>query len=77
MPQSIQKTISASSSTLFRSMGVDLKVIQEIMGHGNVDVTANTYLHVLPSMQQDLIKRIDRLFQWSVLRLKLSKSIRF
>lgn len=63
MPQSIQKTASASSSTFFRSMGVDLKVIQEIMGYSSVDVTANTYLHVLPSMQQDLIERIDRLFQ--------------
>ena len=51
-----------SASTLFRSMGVDLKVIQEMMGHSSVDMTANIYSPILPSMQQEAMERITRLF---------------
>jgi integrase len=52
-----------TASTLFRSMGVDLKVVQEILGHSQVDMTLNVYSHVLPSMQTAALEKIDRLFQ--------------
>jgi integrase len=46
-----------SASTLLRSMGVDLKVIQQILGHKNLDVTANVYSDVLYSMKEDAARR--------------------
>ncbi len=51
-----------SASTLLRKMGVDLKVIQEILGHSTIDMTANVYSHVLPSMQQEAIEKMQRMF---------------
>jgi len=44
-------------------MGVDLKVIQEILGHKELDMTLNTYSHVLPSMKEDAVEKMNRLFE--------------
>lgn len=42
-----------SAATLLLSMGVHIKVVQEILGHSNISMTADTYSHVLPSMQEE------------------------
>ncbi|HLI07045.1 MAG TPA: site-specific integrase [Ktedonobacteraceae bacterium] len=52
-----------SASTLLRKMGVDLKVIQEILGHSTLDMTANVYSHVLPSMQQEAVEKMEEFFK--------------
>ncbi len=52
-----------SAATLMRSMGIDLKVIQEILGHRTLEMTANVYSHVLPSMQKEAVEKMDRLLQ--------------
>jgi len=52
-----------SSSTLLRSMGVDLKVIQHILGHKNLDITANIYSDVLISMKTDAANKTKSLFE--------------
>jgi integrase len=52
-----------AAATLFRSMGVDIKVVQEILGHSTLDMTANVYSHVLPHMQKEASEKINRLFQ--------------
>jgi site-specific recombinase XerD len=44
-------------------MGVDLKVIQEILGHSRLDMTANVYSHVLPSMQEEAVEKMKALFE--------------
>jgi integrase len=52
-----------SSSTLLRFLGVDMKVVQGMLGHSHIDITANVYSHVLPAMQKDAAERINILFQ--------------
>ncbi len=52
-----------SASTLLRNMGVDLKVIQGILGHSTLDMTANVYSHVLLSMQKEAVKKMETLFE--------------
>jgi len=51
-----------SSATLLLKMGVPLKVVQEILGHSNYSVTANTYGHVLSEQRDDAANRLDALF---------------
>lgn len=46
-----------STATLLLSMGVDMKVIQEILGHSNIVMTADTYTHVSLTMQEDAMDR--------------------
>jgi integrase len=43
-------------------MGVSAKVIQELLGHSSITITLNVYSHVLPSMQQEAMDKLDRLF---------------
>ena len=35
------------------------KVVQERLGHANIQLTLDTYSHVLPSMQEDAATTID------------------
>ncbi len=52
-----------SAATLLLKMGVDIKVIQKILGHANYSTTANIYGHVLMDMQQDAMHKMDDLFR--------------
>ena len=48
-----------SAATLLLSMGVHVKVVQEILGHSTISMTADIYSHVLPSMQEDAMGKWD------------------
>ena len=37
-------------ATLLLRQGVHVKFVQELLGHGDVSLTLNTYSHVLPDM---------------------------
>ena len=50
-----------TAATLLLSMGVDMKVIQSILGHSDITTTANIYTRVLPSIQQKAMEKMDRL----------------
>ncbi len=52
-----------SAATILLSMGVNAKVVQEILGHSNISMTLGVYGHVLPSMQRDAMDDMDRLFR--------------
>ncbi len=52
-----------STATLLLSVGVHLKVVQEILGHSQISMTLDVYSHVLPSMQQEAIGKLDRALQ--------------
>jgi integrase len=51
-----------SAATILGAMGVPAKVIQELLGHSSITITLNVYSHVLPSMQQEAMDKLDRLF---------------
>jgi integrase len=51
-----------SAATLLLSMGVQMKVVQEILGHSNMSVTADVYSHMLPTMQQEAMSKWDDAF---------------
>ena len=52
-----------SAATILLSMGVHPKQVQELLGHSSITITVDRYSHVLPSMQRDMIDRMDDLFQ--------------
>jgi integrase len=52
-----------SAATLLLSMGAPMKVVQELLGHSNFSTTANIYAHVLPSMQQEAMNKMDDFFR--------------
>lgn len=49
-------------ATFLLSQGVQLRVVQEILGHSQISLTADTYAHVTAALQRDAIGHIDRAF---------------
>lgn len=49
-----------TAATLLLAMGVDPRTIMETLGHSQISLTLNTYSHVLPAMQREAAKRMDR-----------------
>ncbi len=48
-------------ATLLLAKGVNVKVIFERLGHSNFKITLDTYSHVLPTMQEDAVKKIEEI----------------
>jgi integrase len=51
--------------TILLSMGVNVKVVQEMLGHGCISMMLDTYSHVLPGIQGEAVEKMSGLFQVS------------
>src|SRR5260221_61058 len=51
-----------SAATILLAMNVPVKVIQELLGHSSITTTLNVYGHVLPSMQEEAMDKMEHLF---------------
>jgi len=52
-----------STATILLSMGVHPKIVQELLGHSQISTTLDIYSHVLPSLQQEAMGKLDKLFR--------------
>lgn len=52
-----------TAATLMLKNGVHPKIIQEMLGHSSINVTLNTYSHVIPDMQREAAKIVDKIFR--------------
>jgi integrase len=50
-------------ATMLLLTGVPLKVVSERLGHSSIQITADTYQHVLDHMQQETAERIGQLLE--------------
>jgi integrase len=46
-------------ATVLLSAGVNPKVVQERLGHADIKMTLGTYGHVMPTMQQAVVKVLE------------------
>lgn len=53
---------TGAAATLMLSQGIELKVIQEVLGHSTIAITANTYSHVVDDLKRDAARRMGALF---------------
>ncbi len=51
-----------SAATILLSMGVPVKVVQQLLGHRTISTILNIYGHVLPEMQRDAMDKMDDFF---------------
>ncbi len=42
--------------------GVPARTVMELLGHSTIQLTMNTYTHVMPETQRDAVDRLDRIF---------------
>jgi integrase len=52
-----------SSATMLLGMKVHPKVVQEILGHSQISITMDTYSHVLPTMQEEAMSKVNEALQ--------------
>ena len=50
------------ATVLFSDTDVSPKMVAEMLGHADISMTLNTYTHYLPTMQEDVIARLDEIF---------------
>ena len=62
LPQIRFHDLRHSAATIMLSMGVHPKVVQELLGHSSISMTLDTYSHMLPSMQQEAMDKLNGLF---------------
>ncbi|HLZ60768.1 MAG TPA: site-specific integrase, partial [Ktedonosporobacter sp.] len=48
-----------SAATILLEMGINIKVVQELLGHSNAQTTLNVYGHVTPGMHQAAMEQLD------------------
>lgn len=51
-----------SAASILLAMGVNIKVIQELLGHSDIAITLRVYGHLLPSMQDEVVEKWDSVF---------------
>ena len=51
-----------SAATILMSMGVNIKVVQELLGHSNIGITLGLYSHVLPTMHKEAMEGLQDLY---------------
>jgi integrase len=52
-----------SCASLLMAGGTHAKVVQERLGHSTINLTLDTYSHVLPTMQREAANSLDELFR--------------
>lgn len=52
-----------SAATILLAQGVNIKVIQELLGHSDIAITLRVYGHLMPSMQGDVVNTWEDLFR--------------
>jgi integrase len=57
-----------SCASLLISQGVDLKVIQVILGHSQISITANLYTHIALAVKRDALSKMDAILAPEVVR---------
>ena len=55
-------------ASLLLRQGVHPKIVSERLGHANIQITLDTYSHLLPGMQEDAIARFDEGLRQEALR---------
>lgn len=59
LPQIRFHDLRHTFATLFLSEGVHPKIVQEMLGHATINITLDTYSHVLPNLQNKVVREIE------------------
>ena len=60
MPKVRFHSLRHPHSTLLLAAGIHPKIVQERLGHSRIDVTMDTYSHVIPGLQKPAAAEMDR-----------------
>ena len=55
--------VDETHATLLLGAGIHPKVVSERLGHSTVNLTLDTYSHVLPGIQEEVAQKVDNLLR--------------
>jgi integrase len=61
LPQRRFHDLRHSCATLLLVQGVSPRVVMDVLGHSQIDLTMNTYNHVIPDLRRDAARRLEEL----------------
>ena len=62
LPKIRSHDIRHTCATILLSRNVNPKVVSEMLGHGTIAITLDTYSHVLPNMQSSAVTAMEEAF---------------
>ena len=62
LPKFRMHDIRHTFASLMVARGISVKIVQELMGHATVQMTLDTYTHVLPGMKADAVGQLQEFF---------------
>ena len=57
----MRRRLSSSSATAILAAGIPAKIVSERLGHANVQITLDTYSHVIPGLDEQAAATVARL----------------
>lgn len=51
-----------TAASLLLEQNTHPKVVQELLGHSQINLTLDTYSHVIPTLQKEAARTMDRIF---------------
>lgn len=58
-PRKSTHLLRHTHAVMMLESGVDIKTVSTRLGHKNIDITANTYLHVTPEHERNALKKFE------------------
>jgi len=50
-----------TAASLWLALGVHPRVVMELLGHSTIQLTMNTYSHVIPALTRDAADRMEQM----------------
>jgi integrase len=63
LPQIRFHDLRHSAASIWLALGINPKIIQELLGHSNISITLDTYSHILPIMHKEVMNTLDASFK--------------
>jgi len=62
LPKMAFHNLRHSCASFHLAVGTNPKVVQELLGHSNIGITLSTYSHLLPGVQEEAARNINKIF---------------
>ncbi len=62
-----------SAATMMLKQGIHPKIVQETLGHSDINLTLNTYSHALPTLQKEAANLMDQLITLTEIQGEVKK----
>ena len=63
LPRTPFHVLRHTAASLLLAQGLDLRVVQQVLGHSQIALTANLSAHVMPVLLEEAAERMDKLLR--------------